>query len=346
MTAARVLSIINSWETVRYELLKTPVSELGLTVKGSPVEPFVRRLEREFERKGFVFKPEFYLTDNWGCPDEVPAIGIPFYLADRRLIRIEEEQTGDVEDAATIMMFLRHEGGHAVNYAYRLWEDEEWAKTFGRFSAPYRESFRPDPFSRHFVRHLAHGPYRRPTYAQKHPDEDFAETFAVWLTPHSGWRRRYANWPAVNKLRYVARLMRRMRAEPPPRREGKLCSPVESMTMTLAEHYGQRAERYRAAAQGYVDDKLRQVFGSVRGPAMVNAAVFVRKHRRSLAVRVAQWSALSEEDADMIVAKVESRAAALRLWMKAADADERLLDLTALVTGLAVGFDYSGRFTE
>lgn len=346
MTAARVKSIINSWETVRYELLNTRISDLGLTVKGSPIEPFVARLEREFERKGFVFKPEFYLTDNWGCPDEVPIIGIPFYLADRQLTRIEEEQTGHVEDPAMIMMLLRHEGGHAVNYAYRLWEDDEWVENFGRFSAPYRESFRPDPFSRHFVRHLAHGPYRRPTYAQKHPDEDFAETFAVWLTPGSGWRRRYANWPAIGKLRYVARLMRRIRSQPPPRREGKLCSPVESMTVTLAENYGKRAELYRAAAQGYVDDKLRQVFGGAGGRSGMNAGAFVRKHSRALAARVAHWSGMSEEDAAMIVAKVEHRATALHLRLKASEAVERHLDLTALVTGLAADIDYSGRFKE
>lgn len=346
MTAARVKSIINSWETIRYELLNSRISELGLTVAGSPVEPMVRRLEREFESKGFVFRPEVYLTDNWGCPDEVPVIGVPFYLADRRLTRIEEEQTGSVEDAATIMMFLRHEGGHAVNYAYRLWEDEEWIRVFGRFSAPYRESFRPDPFSRSFVRHLAHGPYRRPTYAQKHPDEDFAETFAVWLTPRSGWRRRYVSWPAIDKLRYVARLMRRIRSEPPLRRGGKLWLPVESMGMTLAEHYGQRAERYRADAQGYVDDKLREVFGAAQGKSLLDAAEFVRRHHRNLVARTARWSGMSEEDASTIAAKIESRAEALGLKLKRSDAEDRLLDLTALLTGLAVGFDYSNRLTE
>lgn len=345
MTAARIKSIINSWDTVRYELLNTRIAELGLAIKGSPIEPFVKRLQREFERKGFTFRPDCYLTDNWGCPDEVPVIGVPFYLADRRLTRIEEEQTGHVEDEAMITMLLRHEAGHAVNYAYRLWEDQEWVETFGRFSAPYRDSFRPDPFSRHFVRHLAHGPYRRPTYAQKHPDEDFAETFAVWLTPGSAWRRRYGNWPAIAKLRYVSRLMGRIRSRPPLRRGGKLCSPVESMTFTLAEHYGQRAERYRAAAEGYVDDKLREVFRPVRGRPVLNAGAFVRKHRRGLIARVSRWSGMGAEDAATIVAKVETRAMALGLRLKRADAEERLLDLVSLLTCLAVEFDYSGRFT-
>ena len=134
------------------------------------------------EAKRFRFKPEVYLTDGWGCPDRTPVIGIPFYLADPRLARLEEEQTGEVEDPRTIMMLLRHEAGHAVNYAYRLWRRPSWGEIFGPFTKPYRDSFRPDRMSRHYVRHIAVYPYGR-TYAQKHPDEDFAETFAVWLTP-------------------------------------------------------------------------------------------------------------------------------------------------------------------
>jgi hypothetical protein len=346
MSAARIKAIINSWETVRYELLSTRICDLGLSIRGSPVEPLVRRLEREFEHRGFSFRPQFYLTDNWGCPDEVPVIGIPFYLADRRLTRIEEEQTGSVEDPATTMMLLRHEAGHAVNYAYRLWDDEEWVRIFGRFSAPYRERFRQDPFSRQFVRHLAHGPYRRPTYAQKHPDEDFAETFAVWLTPRSGWRRRYANWPAMDKLRYVARLMRRIREQPPRHTGGELWSPVEKMTATLAEHYGKRAERYRADAQGYVDDKLREIFGSVRASSALDAGAFVRQHRRGLVSRVARWSGMGEEDVATITAKVESRASALGLRLRRPEVTDRLLDLTSLLTGLAVEFGLSSRFEE
>src|SRR5438270_5640786 len=236
MSTARALSLVNSWETVRFELLNTRICDLGLCIEGSPVEPAVRRLHRELADKGLLFQPECYLTDSWGCPDEVPVIGIPFYLADKRLIRIEEEQTGEIENDQLLMMLLRHEAGHAINYAYRLYENHDWATTFGAFSRPYRDSFRPNPFSRQFVRHIVHHQYGR-TYAQKHPDEDFAETFAVWLTPRSGWRRRYRNWPALRKLQYVDRLMRRIRSEPPICTAGELCTPVEEMTLLLAEHY-------------------------------------------------------------------------------------------------------------
>src|SRR5438874_8368847 len=289
MSAAHTLTLINGWETVRYELLNTRICDLGLQIDGSPLEPCIRRLNAELEAKGLVFQPQCYLTDSWGCPDEVPVVGIPFYLADKRLARIEEEQTGEIENEQWIQMLLRHEAGHAVNYAYCLYQRPDWTDTFGSFSKPYRDTFRPNPFSRQYVRHIVHHQYGR-TYAQKHPDEDFAETFAVWLTPRSGWRRRYRGWPALRKLRYVDALMRNIRENRPLRTAGELCTPVEEMTALLAEHYGARAERYRAAAQGYVDDKLREVFPPARGRTLLSAGDLLRQRRRDLLSRVAHWS--------------------------------------------------------
>jgi hypothetical protein len=196
MSHEHINSVVHGWETVRFELLNTRISELPLRIEGSLLEPLTLRLHREMDAKGILFKPEFYLTDGWGCPDRVPVIGIPFYLIDANLRRLEEEQTGEIEDSSDIMKLLRHEAGHALNYAYRLWERDDWREVFGIFSKPYREDFRPERWSRRFVRHIesyGHGL----TYAQKHPDEDFAETFAVWLTPRSGWRRVYRQWPAI-----------------------------------------------------------------------------------------------------------------------------------------------------
>jgi Putative zinc-binding metallo-peptidase len=160
-------------------LLAQRISELGLKLEGSPVERYVADLHRELEAKGLKrFRPPTYLTDEWGCPDEEPIIGIPFYLADSKLARLEKE-LDDVEDAREIRMYLRHEAGHAFNYAYRLYETPEWRELFGPFNRPYRDRYKPVPFDRSFVRHM------EGWYAQKHPDEDFAETFAVWLTPRS-----------------------------------------------------------------------------------------------------------------------------------------------------------------
>jgi len=342
ITRSIVLSPFNSWETVRCELLHTRICDLGLSIEGSPLEPLTDRLLRELAAKGLVFRPDFYLTDSWGCPDRVPVIGIPFYLADKRLARIEEEQTGEIEDELMMMMLLRHEAGHAINYAYRLWKEPAWREVFGPFSKPYRETFYPEPASRNFVRHIHASQYGR-TYAQKHPDEDFAETFAVWLTPRSAWRKRYRFWPALQKLKYVESLMRRIRREPPRRRAGRLLRPLKEMDILVAEHYGQRAEHFRAAAQGFVDAKLRTVFPKTRGRMRVSARELLHDHHEELLERMVRWSSLDHNDAKNILLKLEDRAAALDLSLPQSHETQALMDVVAMATGLAVEFAYCGR---
>jgi hypothetical protein len=341
MGTKHTLSLVNGWETIRYELLKTRICDMGLRIEGSPIEPFIQRLYRELELRRLGFRPICYLTDSWGCPDEVPIIGVPFYLADPRLMRIEEEQNGELETDQIIMMLMRHEAGHAINYAYRLFDDPDWIETFGPFSRPYRDRFQPNPFSRQFVRHIVHHQYGR-TYAQKHPDEDFAETFAVWLTPRSGWRVRYRNWPALRKLLYVEALMKRIRKETPKVLTGALCTPVEEMDLMLAEHYGQRADRYRAAAQGYVDDKLREVFPTVRGRTLLPAAQLFKKHRQDLLPQIVRWSALGEEEVQTLLEKLQDRAEALGLVFRPREQVQKVMDITALATALAMNFAYTG----
>ena len=192
------------------ELLGKPIRELGLKLDGSPVERYVQQLHRDLEAKGLHrFRPACYLSDEWACPDREPIIGIPFYLADPKLQAIERS-LNDLEDEREILMYLRHEAGHAFNYAYELFKTPEWRELFGPFRRAYRDDYRPVPFSRRFVRHIAGW------YAQKHPDDDFAESFAVWLTPGSKWRRKYRHWAgALAKLRYIDRVARKVPDTPP-----------------------------------------------------------------------------------------------------------------------------------
>ena len=234
----------NNWEIVRQNLLEKRICDFRLRIKGSPIEPLIEQLKDELSAKHVEFVPHFYLTDSWGCPDKVPVIGIPFYLACNMLGHIEKEQTGCLEDRQMIMQLLRHETGHAINYAFKLWKEQSWKDTFGSFTMPYREVFHPNPWSRRYVRHICSYLYRY-TYAQKHPDDDFAETFAVWLTPRSGWRQKYRDWPAIQKLRYVDKLMREIRGEKPKCKRGKLLIPLSQMTMSLGEYYCNRMKRYR-----------------------------------------------------------------------------------------------------
>jgi len=210
------------------ELLLQKISELSLTIKGTCIEAFIVQLYQELEKAGISFKPKSYLTDGWGCPNRVPIIGIPFYLVNPKLCNLLSQLTNiKVEDDVKVMMFLRHEAGHAFNYAYRLYRKPEWRRLFGRFSQPYKDDYEPVPSSTSFIYHFPRW------YAQKHPDDDFAETFAVWLTPNSEWQKRYKDALALAKLLYVDKMVHTYGQQLPVITDGKLDKPVQEMTMTL-----------------------------------------------------------------------------------------------------------------
>jgi hypothetical protein len=220
-------------------LLSRKISDLPLRIEGTHIEELVIQLYKELETAGISFKPKIYLSDGWGCPNRVPVIGIPFYLVDPRLCSLKTQLTGfKVEDDMTIMMLLRHEAGHTLNYAYKLYDKQEWRKLFGRFALPYEENYVVDPFSTRFVHHLSGW------YAQRHPDDDFAETFAVWLTPGSDWRKGYAGTSVLTKLLYVDRVAAKYGKKPPVVTGGKLDMPVEEMVMTLGEWYKTSHKKY------------------------------------------------------------------------------------------------------
>src|ERR671922_475929 len=255
---AHVHESSDDWEGQRRALLSKRISELGLSIRGTLIEQLVERLYCELDARGLAFHPPVYLSDQWGCPDGTPLIGVPFFLADPRLARIEEEIAVDVEGEMDVMRYLRHEAGHAFNYAYRLYDRADWRQTFGPYSRPYREHYRVDPFSRDFVRHILGW------YAQKHPDEDFAETFAVWMTPGLDWRAEYAGWPALAKLEYVDRVMREVGhqapAVPAPTPDDL---PVEVMDYTVADHYRSAEEALPIENERHFDGDLRTIFATV-----------------------------------------------------------------------------------
>jgi hypothetical protein len=201
-------------------------------MEGTQLEGLIIRLYKELEAAGIAFKPNIYLSDSWGCPNEVPVIGVPFHLADPALCNLFGQMSGiEAENDMTLMMVLRHEAGHAFNYAYRLYDEPEWKTLFGPFSQPYQDDYQVDPSSTRFVHHLAG------CYAQKHPDDDFAETFAVWLTPYSHWQTAYAGTPALEKLQYVERITAEYNDKPPIVTGGRVDMPVEEINMTLSEWY-------------------------------------------------------------------------------------------------------------
>ena len=324
------------------ELLQLRLSELPLKLEGTLVETRIDQLKRELTARGLDFPLHFYLSDEWFTPDGQASMAVPFYLAHPRLERLEKAQMLAVEggEHEWCMRILRHEAGHVIDNAYKLRLRRQRRRLFGSPAKPYPEFYAPRPYSKRYVLHLD------PWYAQSHPDEDFAETFAVWLTPRSGWRRRYRNWPVIRKLRLVSRLMTRVRDRRPVRNSGARLNPVRALTLTLAEHYGQRAEQYRASAHGYVDDKLRAVFPDMDEARELDADALVRRNRREILSRVVRWSGMDQEDVERILTKIEDRSRDLGLGLQRNQVRARLLDLTALTTALAMDLGYTGRFCD
>jgi hypothetical protein len=328
-------------EPAYQDLLSRPIRELGLKLEASPVERFVEQLYRELEAKGLTkFRPACYLTDEWGCPSGEPIIGIPFYLANAALAQLEEE-THDLEDAREIMMYLRHEAGHAFTYAYKLHNSAEWKKIFGPFRRPYHDIYRPAPFSRDYVRHLPGW------YAQKHPDEDFAETFAVWLTPRSNWRKRYRGWGAMEKLLYLNRLARKLGKSDPPRRRGQADITVDDMDTTVAEFYHQNRREEVAVTELTPDTDLRDIFPvSKRKKTALPAHEFLHQHRKAVIDKVAQWTGAQRPLVKTLMDTIEKRAGELDLRADKTRGAEHLAEVTAYATALVMTYVTKGKFIQ
>lgn len=324
------------------EILAKPISQLGLRLEGSPVERFVQQLYRELDRKGLrKFHPLCYLTDEWGCPDMQPVIGIPFYLADRQLARLEREMN-DLEDEREIMMYLRHEAGHAFNYAYRLYVTPEWRGLFGPFNRRYRDHYRPVPFSRKYVRHMAGW------YAQKHPDEDFAETFAVWLTPKSNWRRRYKGWPALRKLRYVDQVVRKVREQDPVVPTGSTDVTVEEMKVTVEQFYRRMMRQNGAAVDLALEADLSDLFirRGRRRKGIRPAWEMIEQHRKTLTDKITYWTGVKRPIVRALVERIVRTCRDQQLHVEAGREADSLVELTAYGTTLAMNYLTRGRFVH
>ena len=325
----------------REALLQARIKDLKLHLKGTALERYIQQLYSELESKAISFRPECYLSDQWGCPSGVPVIGLPFYLADPRLHSLEAELGGDAETEREILMYLRHEAGHAFNYAYRLYDTDEWRKLFGDYSKPYDETYKPRPFSRKYVVHISGW------YAQKHPDEDFAETFAVFLTPGLDWRKRYAGWAALKKLEYMEKVIQRVGRTSPLVQLAERDLDVEDMEETVLDHYRQRQleERVELSLREHLDQDLLGLF-EPPDTAPASAETLVRAERQSLIQAVTQYSGVGRPVVLALVDHLIERTTALRLSIHLDKTREYLTKLTSLVTALAMNYLYTDRFFE
>ncbi|HZH04185.1 MAG TPA: putative zinc-binding metallopeptidase, partial [Myxococcaceae bacterium] len=240
-----------------------------------------------------------------------------------------------------IMMYLRHEAGHCINYAYRLYESEEWRKLFGDYSKPYKDDYKPQPFSRKYVVHISGW------YAQKHPDEDFAETFAVWLTPDSDWGKRYAGWGALRKLQYMDQVVGQVGTAEPIVRLNDRDVDVDEMEETVLDHYRQRdlAEKVDLQLGEHLDQDLCNLFEGP-GTGQAKAETLIRAERQSLIQAVTHYSGVSRPVVRSVVDHLLERTSDLALTVRLDKTREYLTRLTSLVTALAMNYLYTDRFFE
>ena len=324
------------------ELLGLRICDLGVQIAGSELEPRIEQLNQELAARGVSLRPDCYLGDEWFSPEGVPAISIPFYLAHPRLKTLELHQMMEVEGgtAEWCQMLLRHECGHAVDHAYRFSSRGDWREVFGSPEAKYTpETYTPRPYSRSFVRHLPNW------YAQAHPDEDFAETFAVWLgSSPEEWRRQYHGWKALEKLEYVDRLMVEVSGMPPAVkvRKGRRISEAGKLRTTLARHYAARRKLYAEDFPDFYDADLRAIFGKGE-PGGESAAAVMRRHRAALIASIVQWTGQRKYTVSMLVRKLMLRCRALNLTAPK-DSVRLNFELASYLATLVTNHLYTGRF--
>lgn len=324
-----------------------PIRDLHLKIAGTPLEPILRSFEAELAAMGIGgVKPRFYLSTEWGVPTDSVAIAIPFYLAHPQLTRLHAHRTGYVEgvDSADILRYLRHEMGHVVNYAYRLYGDEEWVKRFGSITQPYVEDYRPQPFSRRYVVHLPGW------YAQKHPDEDWAETFAVWMTPDVDWRTTYAGQAeALSKLEYCDRTMATLASRQPHVLSEELDEEVDQIGLSLDEYYAS-LERHDEILPRGLDAALRTIFlefpGTAASGETTPASVLLRRIEPGLLTNVFRWTGHFPERTQRLLRHLAQRADEMKLQCETAPArwEQATVAAAALVTALAANHVHRGNY--
>lgn len=314
------------------------MNQLGVTLDGTFLSGQIQQLYTELEARQLRFRPHFWLSNEWFTPDGVPGIAVPFYLAHPRLAKLEMHQMLDVEGGTPewCMRILRHEAGHAVENAYRLRRLRRRQQVFGRSSDPYPKYYSPRPYSRSFVRHLD------VWYAQSHPDEDFAETFAVWLTPDANWREKYAAWPAIRKLEYVDAVMADVGDDPPvvgePVDEDL---PVHAMRYSLEQHYRENEELLTIRDTALFDGDLHDIFATeAEAPDGQAAATFIGSHRREVVGRIAYWTGEAPPTVRQLIDFLLSRANALGLRVRGLEAST-LIELTAFGTAVMMNYRHT-----
>lgn len=323
------------------KLLSLRICDLPISIQGTWVEECIDQLYDELQQKGLSFRPPFYLAEEWLTPENEPIIGIPFYLAHPARMKLEQKMMLDVEGGTkkTCMQLLRHEAGHAISYAYRLQKRRSWQKVFGPSSADYEDTYKYRPYSRNFVRHLDG------FYAQYHPDEDFSETFSIWLDPQSNWAERYKKWKALKKLMFVDQIMLRLKGKKPLVTKARKYWDFSSLKRTLDNHYKKRRRIHAEELPHFHDDQLIRIFAqrSKENKQMPSAFASIRKYRLEILNNVSMWTGERKYIVNDLFKDICRRCRALKLVI-VDDESTAIVKIATYITALVMNYSYTGWF--
>src|SRR6266480_5254180 len=282
------------------ELLEKRISQLGLKLDGTELQPLIQQLHD-------------------------------------RLRKLERKMMLEVEGETPewFMRLMRHEAAHAYAYAYQLYKKKKWQRVFGLTSTDTTPDFyRPRPYSRSYVVHLDDW------YAQSHPDEDFAETFAVWLTPNLDWRARYKGWKALQKLEYLDELMRLLAGKPPVHQPPYRVADHDCLNIKLKTYYARKRKVYEDSYPDFYDADLRQLFAASAG---IKASSYLRRRKRRLLNAVSQWTNEKKFPVNQLLARLTRRCDGLGLHVLNDDPQQEFR-VTAFITTLVMNYLFTGKF--
>lgn len=322
------------------QLLERRISSLGLKLEGTTIEPLIKQLYDEIAAKGLTFQPPVHIGDEWFVPVDLPAIFVPFFLVHNRLRGLERSMMLEVEGETPewFMKLMRHETAHSYAHAYQLPRKKKWQRCFGKTSREGTPmTYRPRPFSRSFVTHL------EDWYAQSHPDEDFAETFAVWLTPNLDWRKEYSGWRALRKLEYVDELMRSLGGKSPAHLPNYRAADYAGLNVKLKTYYARKRKLYADTYPDFYDVDLRQLFTAPSGPGRIKASSYLRRSRRRLLNAVCQWTNEKKFRVNKLLSRLIDRCDQLELHVLNDDPQEDFR-VTSYITTLVMNYLHTGKF--
>lgn len=324
------------------DILKLRFKNIQLSLAESEVQDYVDQLYKELEAKGLNFKPQIFFGDEWFSPEGMNAIAVPFYLANTRLKHLEKSMMLEVEggNPEWFMKLLRHEAGHCFDHCYRFSKRKKWSQVFGSPSQDYApETYRPQPYSKGYVKHLERW------YAQAHPDEDFAETFAVWLSPSVDWKKEYSKWPgALKKLTYMESLAKESVKLKNASEKGRAPSNVANLTSTLEKYYQKRRRENADEYPDFYDTDLKMIFNG--DPALkteLSARRFMKRHKKAIVAAVAWATKERKFTIDALVKRLIDRCAQLELRLGKSE-NQTTMEAASFLTSLVKNYLFTGKF--